>query len=226
MPGDFVYQRPCTECDNLLPRGSSRVTCSDNCRAKRSRRLKRERKASAQQSAATRAANEGEAIPEVRKIVNEEIQEIAHQVAQQELRPVVRSAITEEVMSSVGKMMGLAPVAVAALAMDMTSSDSAVRQKAYALWFKYTVGNAAVNDDSGGPPSMVVKFAMPRPDSASAAEFIDEPIADAEEYKVCDMCGNEKPTNLFVANSDRCGDCVAKLRDKAQQLLDGDTSGD
>lgn len=217
------YQRVCTECPNLLPRGSDRITCSDNCRAKRSRRLRREKQAAARQGAQTVREKEGIAIPRLREIVNEDIKEIAHEVAQQELRPVVRSAITEDVLASVGAMMGLAPLAVEALAADMQSADPAVRQKAYALWFKYTVGNQAVagaTDDAGRV--LNVHFAMPRPDAASTQEFVDEPVADADEYKVCDMCGNEKPANQFVANSDRCGDCAEKLRAKAQELLDGD----
>jgi hypothetical protein len=42
---------------------------------------------------------------------------------------------------------------------------------------------------------------------------------DATELKTCDTCGEEKSETEFIAGSDRCSDCYAKQRERAQELM-------
>lgn len=208
------YKRTCSECPNPLERPNQK-TCSAKCRAARSRRLKRISRDNGKQVELTAAQTQ------VAMAVRNEAPDVAHDVIQDELRPIVREAITEDVLRAIETMVGLAPQAVAALAQDLHSEDSKVRQKAYDLWLRYTVGHNAIvrpEEDEAGK-QLVVNFNLPRPEGGPGTEAQEDTDTEAQELRVCNMCGEEKDVALFVAASDRCSDCHDRLQEKARELL-------
>jgi predicted nucleic acid-binding Zn ribbon protein len=208
--------RTCSECwDSLKGKPVHTKTCSDKCRARRSRRLAREK----------REAGALKALPEHQKDIAARVRrqtpDAIRTVAQEELRPVVREAITEETMRAIQQMVGLAPAAIEALAADLVSPSEKIRQGAAKLILQYTVGNAPSPEDDAAR-NLTVHFDLPRPEQTQ--EQIDDPeVIDAEVVdeptKTCDSCGADKPVTSFVANSDRCSSCYEEQRKRADQLL-------
>jgi hypothetical protein len=139
-------------------------------------------------------------------------------VTEQQLIPVVREAITEDVYRAIQSLIGLTPKAVAALEYDLESEDSLVRQKAVALALKYTVGHPALTDKdaTAAPAQMVVNFAMPRPDDVDIDGITDVlPVED--EPRECDLCHETKPASEMVGDSDRCFPCMANWKETIEK---------
>lgn len=202
--------RTCSECGTPLEGNDPRrKTCTASCRAKRSRRLKR--KTDAATAARARPAHQRH----VAAIVEDEIPDVAHEVIAEELRPIVREAITEEVLRSIDQLVALTPDAIKALGEDLESTDDRVRQTAYTLALKYTVGNAAITSDDQ-PTGLVVNFELPRPGRVAQEDAVP---ADSEEVKECLVCQEDKPLSEFVSNSDRCTTCHAAYAEKVKGLL-------
>lgn len=215
--------RRCSECgEPLTDKGPHAKTCSPKCRSARSRRLKRQRK---ERGAET-------ALPPHQKELAEAIErekiDAVHEVIKEEVRPVVRESITEDTIQAIGKMVGLTGVAIAALTEDLASDDATIRQRAYTLLLKYTVGHQAIvrPPDEDRTQPIEVNFALPRPERDKTdngdteilptAEVVD---AQAEELRTCDTCGREDTADKFAANSTRCLDCYAKQRARADEFL-------
>jgi hypothetical protein len=152
---------------------------------------------------------------------------VAHEVMRETLRPVVREALTEDVLAAIAEMVGLTPKAVQMLKLDLEAEDSTVRQRAYTLLLKYTVGHPAVVQPSDADPGkqMVVNFNLPRPADAQG-EDSDIVSAEAESLRVCVVCAADKPESEFVANSDRCWDCHRQMQSKIEELLGDGPDGD
>jgi len=131
-----------------------------------------------------------------------------------ELTPIVREAINEDVLRAIEGMVGLTPAAVAALEEDLASEDSTIRQRAYSLVIKYTVGHPAlVKDDITKNQQMTVNFNLPRPNQ----EDIDAATVPEDDLRLCDMCREPKRwPDEFEAYSTRCTACheefTAKIR--------------
>ena len=119
-------------------------------------------------------------------------------------------AITEDTLRAIQKMLGLTERAVDLLQIDLEDEDPTIRQKAYALVMRYTVGHPALVQpaDSAAGGQMVVNFNLPRPDDPSPGTG----DAEALELRTCDMCDEEKPTTDFVAGSSRCQECYERWR--------------
>lgn len=204
--------RRCSECGaSLEGRSPSARTCTDKCREARKRRLKR---ADKQRSDALAAANTlpDHLQPLTQAIAKDDrkVTDIVHETFKEELRPVVREAITEDVLRAVGQMMRLTPRMVSLIEADMADPDPSVRQKAYTLLAKYTLGNPSVAPASAEAVQapMQVVFNLPRPGS-SAPESAPE---EAVELRECCECHQHKPTDEFVANSERCSDCHEEVQ--------------
>lgn len=154
-----------------------------------------------------------------------DIPEVAHKVVAEELRPHVREALTEDVLKALRDLVGLTPKVVAALEEDLASDDAYVRQKAYALIVRYTMGHGALvpKPEEADQGQMTVVFAqMPRPENTAPQQphtgepvVPDEPAPDATavELRTCDACDTEKPAKEFVGMSSRCTKCHNELRD-------------
>jgi hypothetical protein len=203
--------RICSECPNpLTGKSAGAKTCSPKCRSARSRRLKKQKS----------EAGEGFRLPEHQKEIREMVEgatpEIAHDVIQEELRPVVRESITADTLQAIAQMVALTPEAVAALQEDLAGDDPVLRQRAYTLLLKYTVGHRAIvqppETDKSQP--LQVNFNLPRPGDDGEAPIQVESV----ELKTCDACGEEKPSTEFIAGSERCSDCFAKQQELLRQL--------
>lgn len=208
----MARERRCSECGaSLSGRSALAKTCSDKCRAARTRRIRR-------------AQREGNSLPDelkaVSEIVRSEQPDIVHDLVESELRPIVREAITEDVMRSINEMVALTPTAIAAIKEDLNSEDRHLRNKAYTLLVKYTVGNRAIVGDKedDDAKNITVNFSMPRP-----GETDEVPLpAEAEEVKPCDSCGTDKPLSEFVAGSDRCQVCFDEAKAYAMKVVGGE----
>lgn len=205
----------CSECGQPNPGNDPRrKTCSDACRSKRSKRLRRARK---DQSHYTPAQKE------LAEAIHREAPDFAKDVIQEQLVPVVREALDQEVLNSLKQLVGLAPAAVAALQEDLASVNDKVRQNAYKLILQYSVGHPSlvkVDEDKHAP--IQINFALPRPDDQpemiDEAEVVEE---DAGDVRECDACGATKPASEFVDASDRCVECFNAQQRRAQEILEG-----
>jgi hypothetical protein len=191
--------RVCSECGGSLEgKAPQAKTCSVQCRQRRARRRKRVNDEAEQAEQA------------VREIVVREHDHVVERVLQQELQPVVREAIDEDVIRAIDQMVKLTPAAVEALRLDLQSTDAVLRQRAAALVVKYTVGHPALvkaTEDTAQPLQVI--FNLPRPGDSTGTENTEgEAIEDViEEDRVCDLCGEQKSATEFVAGSERCKTC-------------------
>lgn len=218
--------RLCSECgQSLAGRKANAKTCSPNCRQKRSRRL-----ASANADAQAEAALPDH-VKEIRQAARGERDDVVDRVLQEELRPVVRESITDDTLKAIRDLIALTPEAVAAIQEDLASEDATIRQKAYTLIARYTIGHPAIvrPPEEEADKQLIVHFNIPRPEQHGATE--EPEVIEAEsavplhddELRQCDMCGADKPITDFVAGSHRCVTCYEAQQEKARNLYsDGD----
>lgn len=204
-----TLERRCSECPNSLAGKKPQTkTCSQECRSARSRRLKR-------------AAKEPTYHKELSAYVRRESPEIAHKVMEEELRPIVREALTEDVLRSLKRMVGLTPLVMDAIEEDLRSEDSTIRQRAYSLVMKYTVGHPAVvrPEEANAGQQLVVNFQLPRPgDGAAAAPAYDaDADVDSGELVVCDSCAQDRLPSEMVSGSTRCRECFDGLAARVKE---------
>ena len=204
----MALARTCSECGvPLVSRSPRAKTCSEKCRSARSRR---ERRVSTER--ATLDAKPG--VRQIAEFVRNEAPDIAKNVLSQELAPIVRQALTEDVLRAIDKLVGLTPAAVNALTEDLMGDDKVLRQRAYTLLFKYTTGHPALvkPEDTEDKSQLVVNFNLPRPDPEQSIE----PTA-AVELRTCDLCKQEKAVTEFEAGSERCTDCFEEWKAKIRE---------
>lgn len=235
-----TVSRVCSECGNQLGADASpkRITCGDDCRKARSRRLKRE---SGELPWPDPDRHSKNATPpphhkRLQEAINNEMDDAVHETLQEELRPVVREAITEDVLRSIQSAVGLVPSALSAIQEDLGSSDAVLRQRAATLLLKYTLGHPALipdaNDD--GHKQIIVNFeGMHRPPEVtgqpavtveaeeveSTPNVLPQSVDSEDELRECDNCGASKPDSEFVENSDRCVKCFEEQQALAESLL-------
>lgn len=191
--------------------------CSDNCRGRRlaeQKRLKRER------AEATSARME---LPEHLRAVADaaagKVEDVSHEVLVEQVRPIVRDLLTDDVLAGLAKLVGLIPSAIDALQDDINQPDDETadydrRQRAYTLLLKYTAGNATIAPppaEQAAAPMQVI-FAMPRPGDGPAPSPALS-AGEAIELRDCVECEATKPETDFVGSSQRCNTCQAKLED-------------
>lgn len=207
MPGD-APARKCTECET--PVSGKALTCSDRCRTRRSVRLRAERARG--------------------QVDRTGAEDIAQEILREEIRPVVREALTEEVLRGIEDLIGHVPDAVAAATALLQSGDEEMRYKAAALIMRHTVGHKAIVPDvnEGSNAQMTVVFGIPRPDEVPA-DMLPRRDPDAPallpppvELRECDACGADKPADDFIANSNRCDECFAKQQKLLARLNAGE----
>lgn len=223
-----MASRICSECSTpLTGMGPQAKTCGPAHRSARSRRLKRLKKEAGEAQGHTPAAQE------IAARVRGEVRDVLPKVIEEEVRPVVRESITEDTLRAIAQMVGLTSAAVAAIADDLGSDDATIRQRAYSLVMKYTVGHGAIvtpiEQDKTQPIN--VHFQLPRPPAIEGEATLEEEppepgeIAEATVVKTCDTCGKEGTLDEFAAASTRCKDCYAKQKARAAALLK-DYAGD
>ncbi len=200
--------RRCSECGaSLRDRMASAKTCSDSCRTKRTRRVARSNR---KRMATARAAREyTPEQAEVAAMVSAR-QDVVRDVMRAEVTPIVREALTDDVLAGIQQLVRLTPKMIAAIEADLGSGDDGIRQRAYTLLAKYTLGNPAIAPPPETPVSagMQVFFEMPRPGGAVPAVL----ESSATEVRECVECKAEKDAAAFVADSDRCQECHDRLQ--------------
>jgi hypothetical protein len=191
--------RRCSECEkSLAGYAPTAKTCGEAHRKKRARRLAKKK---------TRKVPEH--LAPMHDAVTKATDDAVQEAVKEELRPIVREAITDDVLRSVDSLMrNILPHALEAIGDDIKGEDKDLRQRAYTLLMKYTLGNPSVapkpDAPSGQPIS--ISFEVPRPDDAPAIE------ATAEELRTCSECSEERPASDFLEDSLRCSTCDAALR--------------
>lgn len=201
----------CSECGNEIGgKNRNAKTCSSKCRSARSRRLQRQKRDARKMTPHQK---------EIAARIDGSIDDVTHKVVEEEIRPVVREALTQEIFNSIQQMTGLVPASIEALAADLASEDPKTRQKAYELVIRYTLGNTAVlKDDPERHQPLTVNFALPRPGQPEGPAEPAEITADAEEVRECDTCGSSKPASEFVENSFRCKSCFETYQKQLEEL--------
>lgn len=225
MPPISPLHRTCTECGKHLETGNPKAkTCSSACRGKRSRREARERRRNATNPGAPHTAA-GAALADILNPGRREITDVVKDVFREELRPVVREAITEETLRAIQGLVSITPRMVELIAQDMEDLDPQVRQRAYGLVAKYTLGHPAVvqPEQQDLRNQLTVVFdGMPRPARIDVDSDAIDAGTDAREHEAnrrCNGCDLEKPATEFVGNSDRCHACHNELAARAEAIL-------
>lgn len=221
--------RLCGECGvAFLATHKAHKMCSPKCRVRKSRRLAAGKSVDPEQHAKAQAR-----MAEAERLADEGALAIAQDVIRQELTPVIREHLTEGIMRSIGELVDLTPLMVAALKDDLTAQelvlddkfhpildddnmpmyrvDKARRQRAVAIVAKYTIGSPGLAPQADSKPQPIsVNFGgMPRPDW------------DAEEpERECDTCREFKAEDEFENDSPRCRECQAKIKDRALDLIE------
>lgn len=154
----------------------------------------------------------------MREAVRRESPDVINKVMRDELAPVVREAITEDTLRAIRSLIGLTPRAVKLIEEDLESKDPVIRQRAYTLLMKYTVGHPSLVQpkDTGDNRQINVTFELPRPeavpidmDGASDTE-LPHPV----ELRQCDLCNEFKREEEFVAPlpAERCKTCFTETK--------------
>lgn len=210
--------RRCSECgESLAGKGPRAKTCGDNCRGKRSRRLKRQREEL--MAASAEAHRYPDHAKQFSDVIKYDQEDVAREVMAEELRPVVREAITEDVLRGIQKLLAITPKAIDCMAEDLESEDLVIRQRAYSLIAKYTLGQGGlVGKEDTTQQGMVVNFNLPRPGDTVEGDAAAVELETAE-LRTCDMCEVEKPITEFVAGSYRCVECFESQRQAAAALM-------
>lgn len=188
----------------LSSRSVTSKTCTEACRKKRSRRLKRER----DEREGFEAKYPGDGNRAIGEIVRHEAYNAIAKATRAEIQPIVREALTEDVLQAVHAMIGLTPRAVELMAEDLESEDAVVRQRAYTLVAKYTIGHPALlaPKDTEAEGQIVVNFNLPRPEAIEGEVLLDE------APRICDTCNEEKPAGDFESGSARCSACFEEWK--------------
>lgn len=185
------------------------MTCSDSCRSKRSRRLKRQRKKAGQ------ARAHPDELQGLYQADTGKIEDVAMEVMRAEVQPVVREALTDDVLRAIQDLVHLTPLVVQKIREDIEqTSDPTLRQRAYTLVAKYTLGHPSVAPAplEQSAQGMNVTFVMPRPGDTSPAGVEAPADGEAVELKKCMECSQEKPATEFVAASNKCIECYESLQ--------------
>lgn len=196
-----MAQRPCAACGKLLPEGYRGKTCDAKCR----KRLARQKAAQRRSAAAVGGQRTAENFSGL--VDADEALKAAQAVLEKELTPIVREAITDDVIRAIAALGKLTPALVESLAKDLTSSNDFVRTRAQAIIAKYTLGQA-----EGGPrdPRLVINLGqMPDP-SLDQIDRVDQ--VESVELRECESCGEAKPLSDFDGDAPRCRDCQRNLR--------------
>lgn len=234
LPGEIRHANPqlrvCPECGNPFTAShAGHKLCSPKCRVRKSRRK------SAGRHATPAMAAKAEARAEMaERVADEGAIAIAQDIIRAELTPVVREHLTESVMRSIGELVELTPLMVAALKDDLTALepvlddrnhlvldedghtmyrvDKARRQRAVAIVAKYTVGSPGLAPQAEHKPQpLSVSFGnLPRPDW-------DNAVPERE----CDLCKEWKPEDEFDAGAPRCRGCQDTITGRAVELIEG-----
>lgn len=202
----------CPECGETELTGRQKV-CGNRCRARKRRRIDRGRA-------------EGTGPAQNVELPQGAVAEAVADTVRQAVTPIVREALTDDVLVSIAELVKLTPKAIKAIEQDLDSENDFIRQGAYRLLARYTLGHPALVPElesdrqvvvlvdgiarPQGPPQPSEQLAVPGPLETVEGEFV--------ETRVCDTCDKEKPVGEFVGASHRCESCFTLARDHAHSI--------
>lgn len=147
---------------------------------------------------------------------------MTREVLAEEIRPVVREAITAEVLDAVHDLIGHLPKAITVAAQLLDHPDERIRYDAANLIMRHTAGNKSVVPDvnADAQRDLTVHFNLPRPDGPRQGDA-DEGTG-VIETKQCDSCGEHKPIGPehFMGQSDRCVECFKRMQGIGQGIVE------
>lgn len=194
-----------------------KLTCSTRCRTARRRRVNKE----ARQIDPTRDGRGTAALQRSIDTNGKKAPDAVQRAVQEELRPVVREQITEDTLRAIRRLVALTPVMVEAIGRDLEHPDPVIRQRAYSVMARYTLGHSAIvtpPEDATRQTMTVIFPGMVRPGQDSAIEGTTAPPVD-EPPRTCNSCDATKPAVEFVEHSDRCKDCHAEMQERMQEVV-------
>lgn len=206
MPGDDA--RKCRFCGDPIPESEGNALyCRPSHRGAFSRR---KRKLDDEELAGALSAGE-------------QAEKIALGLVRENLAPVVREALTEDVLAGIRQLIGHVPKAVETAYGLLDSGDEDVRYRAASLIMRHSIGHKQLVPDvnEGAGAEVNVFFGIPRPDRDGTGDDAIEAAVERE----CDSCGESKPDDQFVGNSDRCLTCHERIRDSAKVVLGDEAIG-
>jgi hypothetical protein len=196
--------------------------CSTKCRTRRSRR----RKLGLPSTVKPQFSPE-----QMRKMAEEGAVEMAKEIMRDELKPVVREALSRDVLSAISDLVSLTPLMVSALKEELTGApmrdpetgqkilvngepvigiDPERRLRAVQLLARYTVGSAGLAPQPESKPQPIaVNFgSAPRPDWDGTAE------------RECDVCNLPRQEAEFIGDSSRCTYCQQEIEERARSIVE------
>jgi len=138
-----------------------------------------------------------------------------------ELRPVVREQITEHTLRAIQGLVALTPVMVEAIGRDLEHPDPVIRQRAYSVMARYTLGHSAIvpPPEEAHRQTMTVIFdGMVRAGQQPTTIEADPAPVD-EPQRICNSCDATKPAAEFVEHSDRCVVCHEQLQARMREVV-------
>jgi hypothetical protein len=197
----MAARRVCLNCGKPL-QGKARRSCSDRCR----KALERQR---------SRDAGPGSRESLAREIHDDRgTRSALREAVVQELRPVVREAIDEQVIQAIGQFVKLAPAALAALQEDLTAEDAQIRQRAYTLVAKFMLDNQHITPARQDHPALQIHVDLPRPGAEAA------PAPTSDEGRRCVECNLAKPIYEFApTNAPMCQACQEQRKESVLSSL-------
>jgi hypothetical protein len=196
--------RTCLNCGkDIGHRGTRAKTCDATCRKALERKTQAAADIAAVVAEAPPSAHLGDAASIAKREVEAQVRDI--------VKPVVREALTEDVLGALQDLIRLTPAAVATLADHMDGDDPVLAQKAATTTLRYTVGHQAlVTPQAATAPQLVVNFDLPRPAPGSSPDDPDD--EDSFETFECDVCHTVHLIAERVAGANRCVECHEKRK--------------
>lgn len=200
-------------CEKVTMSGSK--YCSPSHRTTYNRRRKAEAKRVAQ-------ARIKPTLPE------DQVQAATEAAIKEAVEQTIEEALTADVKKALQRAVQLTPKAIDAIEKDLESENEFLRQHAYQTLLKYTIGSQNLVPDMGEDkqPMTVVIEGLARPtepivterQKPHTASELEETLSDDStpaSYRICDSCGQPKPAEEFMGNSNRCTVCFDRIRDSA-----------
>lgn len=216
-------RRRCANCGKPLEGRPNQKTCSPACRAALKRTRDRTNKRQELRAlAAVETEFPAEGPDEVQAAIQRRRDDVIREAFVDELRPVLREAIDEDVIRAIKGMVGLAPAAILALKQDLESGDAVLRSKAASLIIKYTMGNNLVTPTrEGSQGGLTIINQLPDAPQAAVLEtgqtedVIDAEVDEDDDARRCESCRLPRPASDFVGDAPICNHCLADRRARA-----------
>lgn len=163
-----------------------------------------------------RVARDGRSAADV---ASQDVEKAAQEELRAAIKPVVREALTEDVLQGINALVQALPLAIGTAIANLESDDEAIRQQAATLIMRHSAGNKAIVPDvnQGKGNDLTIVFDLPRPASSAELGGGEDEVVETKE---CDSCHTVKPLGDFVGRSDRCIECFERMKNSVVGLAE------